>query len=256
MNKIIKVNQIKHPYGKFKIWFFKRIKKSIQKFITFFASFFVELKNDDQILISSATHAPWISDKEFFLFYKKINEYTLLDEPRAFTLWQMSKNLRNIDASIVDVGCLMGGSGFILSRANKKGNVLLYDSFEGFNENDGLHKKETFYYNDLNMVKKNIKYFKLKNTYVEKTFFPHNLKKKINRIKICHLDVNTFSETKKSFDWVDKKLIKNGIIIFDDFGIWGVDGIKRFVHLLEKKKSKDYIFIKNYFGQCILIKKN
>ena len=47
----------------------------------------------------------------------------------------------------------------------------------------------------------------------------------------------------------------SGIIIFDDYGIWGVDGIKKFISSIEIKYSKKFIFIKNYMGQCILIKK-
>ena len=50
-------------------------------------------------------------------------------------------------------------------------------------------------------------------------------------------------------------MIKGGIIIFDDFGIWGVDGIKKIVYEIEKKYCYKYYFIKNYMGQCILIKK-
>ena len=50
-------------------------------------------------------------------------------------------------------------------------------------------------------------------------------------------------------------MIKTGVIIFDDFGIWGVDGIKKFIYEIEKKHSKEFIFLKNYMGQCILIKK-
>ena len=149
----------------------------------------------------------------------------------------------------------MGGSGFILSKNNKKGNVLLYDSFDGFKKDDGLHKKEIFFFNNIDDVKKNIKKLKLKKTYVEKAYFPKNIKRKISKIKICHLDINTYYDTKKAFEWIEKKMIKNGVIIFDDFGIWGVDGIKKFIYSIEKKKSKKYLFIKNYFGQCILIKK-
>ena len=50
-------------------------------------------------------------------------------------------------------------------------------------------------------------------------------------------------------------MIKGGIIIFDDFGIWGVDGIKKFIYKIEKRYSINYYFFKNYMGQCILIKK-
>jgi len=143
-----------------------------------------------------------------------------------------------------------------MSKNNKIGSVILYDSFEGFNESEGLHKKENiFFYENINFVKKTIKYLKLENTYVEKTFFPNNLKRKIKKIKICHLDVNTYKSTKKAFYWVEKKIIKGGVIIFDDYGIWGVDGIKKFINDIEPKFKKKFLFINNHAGQCILIKK-
>ena len=62
-------------------------------------------------------------------------------------------------------------------------------------------------------------------------------------------------QQKKFFILLKKKMIKNGIIIFDDYGIWGVDGIKKFISSIENNYSKKFIFIKNYMGQCILIKK-
>ena len=44
-------------------------------------------------------------------------------------------------------------------------------------------------------------------------------------------------------------------MVFDDYGIWGVNGIKKFISYVNKKYSKNFIFIKNYMGQCILIKR-
>ena len=45
------------------------------------------------------------------------------------------------------------------------------------------------------------------------------------------------------------------LFIFDDYGIWGVDGIKTFVNSIEKKYQKRYQFVYNYMGQCIMIKR-
>ena len=238
----ITLNQIDHPHGNFRSLILKSFRNNLQLIIRFFVNFFCKLQKDDKILISSATHAPWIHDKKFANFYQNIKDFTLLDEARAFTLWKISENLKDSNASIVDVGCLMGGSGFILSKNNKKGNVLLYDSFDGFKKDDGLHKKEIFFFKNIDDVKKNIKKLKLKKTYVEKAYFPKNIKRKISKIKICHLDINTYYDTKKAFEWIEKKMLKNGVIIFDDFGIWGVDGIKKFIYSIEKKKKKK-IFI-------------
>ena len=249
------MNKIKHPYGNRQSFFVKFVKKTIQKTIKFFVSFFFKLDQFDEIIISSATHCPWKKDKEFFYFFNKVNNYTLLDHPRAYTLWQCTKNLRHINGSILDIGCLQGGSGFIMSKVNEKGKTYLFDTFSGFKKDDGLHKKDVFFYEDINFVRKNIKKLNLKNTSVYKAYFPKNIRLKITKIKLCHLDVNTFEDTQKAFLWIEKKLIKGGMIIFDDFGIWGVDGIKKFIYKIENNYEKKFYFLKNYMGQCILIKK-
>ena len=249
------MKNIKHPHGNKRSFILKFFKKNLQILIRFFTSFFCKLDKNDEIIISAATHAPWNYDKEFKSFYNQIEHLTLLDKPRAYTLWQTSKNLSHIKGIILDIGCLLGGSGFLMSKVNKISEVHLFDSFSGFKKDDGLHKKEIFFYNDILSVKKNVKKFKLKNTYIHKAYFPQQINIKIKSVKICHIDVNTYSDTKKVFNFVKNKMIKNGIIIFDDFGIWGVDGIKKFIYEIEKKYEKEFIFLKNYMGQCILIKK-
>ena len=142
-----------------------------------------------------------------------------------------------------------------MSKANIKGRTFLFDTFSGFKKNDGIHKKKTFYFDDISLVKKNIIKLKLKKISVHKSYFPRKLKFHINKVKLCHIDVNTYESTKEVFEFVDKKLVKGGIVIFDDFGIWGVDGIKKFIYEIEKIYRNKFYFIKNYMGQCILIKK-
>ncbi len=249
------IKYIKHPYGNFRSLILKSVKKFLQQFIRIFVLFFCKLDSNDEIIISSATHAPWRRDKEFLSFFKDIEKLTLLDLPRAYTLWQCSKNVSNINGTILDIGCLLGGSGFLMSKKNKNGFTHLFDSFSGFKKDDGMHKKDVFFYQDIEMVKNNISYLKLKKTFVHKAYFPKNIKIKINKVKLCHIDVNTYEDTKIVFNSINKKMIKGGIIIFDDFGIWGVDGIKKFIYEIEDKHRSEYYFLKNYMGQCILIKK-
>ena len=238
------MKNIKHPYGNFRSSILKSFKNFLQKIIKFFVNFFCKLDNNDEIIISSATHCPWLKDQNFLNFFKKVDNFTLLDHPRAYTLWQCSKNLRKTNGMILDIGCLLGGSGFIMSKINKKSSTHLFDSFEGFSKDDGLHKKDIFYYDDIDFVKKNIIKLNLKKTFVHKCYFPSGIKIKIKKIKLCHIDVNTFNDTKKIFNFVRNKIIKGGIIIFDDFGIWGVDGIKKFIYMIEKKYSKNIILLK------------
>ena len=249
------MKNIKHPYGNIKSLILKSSKKFLQNTIKFFVRFFCKLEKDDEIIISSATHSPWLKDKNFNIFFKMIQDYTLLDNPRAYTLWQCAINVSKINGMILDIGCLLGGSGFIMAKANKKGDTHLFDSFEGFKRDDGLHKKDIFNYNDIDSVKKNILILKLKDTFVHKAYFPKNIQPKIQKVKLCHIDINTYKDTKNVFNFIKNKIVKGGFVIFDDFGIWGVDGIKKFVYEIEKKNSNEFYFLKNYMGQCILIKK-
>lgn len=249
------MTNIKHPHGNIRSLILKSNKSILQKIIRFFTSFFCKLNDDDEIIISSATHAPWKKDISFDNFYKKIQDLTLLDCPRAYTLWYFSNFKKREKGLILDIGCLQGGSGFLMSKNNQNGKTLMFDSFSGFKKDDGLHKKEIFFYDDIDFVKKKIKDLKLKKTYVYKGYFPTETKVTYDNIKLCHIDVNTYLDAKKVFLAIEKKIKKNGIIIFDDFGIWGVDGIKKLIYELEKKFYKKFIFVNNYMGQSILIKK-
>ena len=251
--------QIIHPIGNLKIFVIKKCRAIINFITMFFLSFILKInKKESEIIISTSFYAPWKNDKKFFLFYNKIKHLTLLDNKRLFTLWYLANDLKNVSGDIFDVGCLQGGAGLLMSKANNKGSTYLFDTFEGFKEEEKFHKKKHFIFKDLDFVKNEIKTLKLKNTKVIKCKFPNNLKKSIKgrKIKLCHLDVNTYKSTKESFNYIEKKLVKNGIIVFDDYGIYGADSIKKFINSILKKYNKKFTFIYNFMGQCILIKKN
>lgn len=247
--------KINHPYGNFRARLFKFLKFFLSKIIRIIISFFFKLDYFDDVIISSAVFCPWKKDNQFNYFFGLIKNLTLLDHARAYTLWYTSANQSNLKGDILDLGCLLGGSGFLMSKNNDKGRVLMFDTFEGFKNSEGLYNSNIFKFSDKNYVSKLIKKLKLKNTYVFKCNFPDNIPVRINKIKLCHIDVNIFKETENCFQFVNKLLIKNGIIIFDDYGIWGANGIKKFIQKIYPKYNKSYHFIFNYMGQCILIKK-
>ena len=199
------MKNIKHPHGNIRSFILKSFRKNLQIIIRLFTSLFCKLDENDEIIISSATHSPWKKDKNFKFFFKKIEKLTLLDKPRAYTLWQLSKSLSYQKGLILDIGCLLGGSGFLMSKINKQGEVHLFDSFSGFKKDDGLHKKEVFFYEDILSVKNYVKKFNLKKTFIHKAYFPEQINIKIKSIKICHIDVNTYADTKKVFNFVKKK---------------------------------------------------
>jgi O-methyltransferase len=252
------MSDYKHPLGNFKISIIKFLGKAFSSVSLFCLSFLFKIeKNESEIIISSAFYAPWKDDKEFNNFNSKVNDYTLLDNKRLYTLWHFSKSLKNLKSDILDIGCLKGGAGYVMSKANKKGKIYLIDTFEGLIENENYHKKDHFVFEDINFVKNKIKSLKLKNTKVIKAKFPKDINKKFHKkkFKLCHVDVNTYNATKSSFEFIRKKIVKNGIVIFDDYGIYSTKGVKRYVDSIMKIYKNDFSFVNNYMGQCILIKK-
>ncbi len=247
----------KHPLGNLKIKFLKSL-ASLFSYISLIVLriFFKIDRAKSEIIISSSFHAPWKEDTEFYNIYKRIKDYTLLDTKRLYTLWQMSLMLKNYKGDILDIGCLKGGAGMVMSKRNTLGKTYLIDTFEGLVETENYHKKEHFVYRNISSVEKKVKKLKINNLTVLKGKFPNNFKNKFKNIKIklCHIDVNTYKSTSQTFNYVKNKMIKNGVIIFDDYGIFSVFGVKKFVDSI-KKKNKEFLFINNYMGQCILIKK-
>ena len=251
--------RIQHVHGNIKISIIKSFSKLISKIIFFFFKIAcpnVDYKSND-ILISRATHAPWKVDKGYKTYANKVKNLTLLDHPRLFSFYYLSNQIKKIDADILDIGCMQGGVGLLLSQNNLKGRTIMIDTFDGFFDKEKLHSGEVFKYDGIEDLKKIIKKLRLKNTFVYKKFFPKNIEHiKIKKIKLCHIDVNTYKSTKNSFNYVKNKIVKNGFIIFDDYGMYGVEKVTSLINHITKYDSKKFNFFFNYFGQCILVKKD
>ena len=249
---------IEHVHGNTKIKIVKFLSRNFSNFLFFvFKIFFPNAENkSNEILISRATYAPWKISNKFLKISKKMKHLTLLDEPRLFTFYYLGNQIKNLKGDILDIGCMKGGVGILLSHINTKGRVMLFDTFEGFLDKENLHKDDVFKYEGLNEVKSLINKFRLKRTFAYKKYFPKGINNlKIKKIKLCHIDVNTYNSTKRRLHFVKDKMVKNGFIVFDHYGIHGVEKVTNFVNKIIKKENKKFTFTLNYFGQCILIRR-
>ena len=250
-------NSIQHVHGNIKIKSINILSVFFTNILLFIFKFFFPSadKKINEILISRATYAPWKFNKEFISIYSKVKYLTLLDKPRLYTFYFLIKQLKKINGDVIDIGCMKGGVGILMSYLNINGRVMLFDTFEGFLDKETLHKDKVFKYEGYNELRDKIKNLKLKNTKVYRKYFPLNIDKlKIKKIKLCHIDVNTYKSTKSCYEFVKNKIVKNGIIVFDDYGMHGVEKVTKFINTIIKKDTKKFRFILNYFGQCILIK--
>ena len=116
-------NKIHHVHGNIRILITKLFAEMFIKIIfLLFKVFYPKVdKKNNQILISRATYTPWKDKKRFINIYKKIYNLTLLDIPRLYTLFYLSEQIKNFEGNILDVGCMKGGVGLLISHINKRG---------------------------------------------------------------------------------------------------------------------------------------
>ena len=76
---------------------------------------------------------------------------------------------------------------------------------------------------------------------------------KNKKFRFCHIDVDTYYSTKDCLNWIWERLVKGGVIVFDDYGYSITEGVTKIVN--EHKNMKDRFFIYNLTGQAIMIKK-
>ena len=70
---------------------------------------------------------------------------------------------------------------------------------------------------------------------------------------MAHIDVDTYLSAKESFEFLSKLLVKDGLIILDDYGGWFTDGVTKFGN--ELKEDKRFHVVPNHIGQLIIFRR-
>lgn len=215
-----------------------------------------------QHIVSYATYSPWYDDLEFLKVYDECKNYTLVDIYRCYELWNYIKKNNHIKGDILEVGVWRGGSGCVLAKASKlfsDGKVYLADTFSGVvkaSSNDTLYKGGEHSDTNIEIVNNLIDLLDLKNIEILTGIFPDEINFKtlnINNVslKMCHIDVDTYSSAKDIFLNIWPFIVSGGVVVFDDYGFWGCEGITKLVNEL---KLTDGIFVHNINGHGMFIK--
>jgi len=69
-------------------------------------------------------------------------------------------------------------------------------------------------------------------------------------IKLCHIDVDTYQSAKDVFMWVWPRLVTGGVVIFDDYGFWGCEGVTTAVNELRAS----HFTLHNLNGHALVLK--
>ena len=226
--------------------------------------------NDDQKFNDFHNELSQLVDKkEFFLsqFYLPNTNYKkILDELkwRSYIIYNsalLSINFANRKKfNIVECGVCDGLTVFFALKVYKSNKIdfkgYLYDSFDEMKEEylDKKDKNQSGNYNYLNIeqTKKNLKMFE-KDIVFFKGYIPNVFQNGDHpkEISWLHVDLNSSKTTFETMEFFYSKIINNGVMIFDDYGMF--ETTKEVVDDFLKDKSGHFISYPT--GQGMFIKK-
>lgn len=167
---------------------------------------------------------------------------TLVGSKRIEQIKLFIKQTESLDGDIVEVGVFEGGTAEVLIEHSKNKQVFLFDTFEGIPYDDiegGYHKEGDFKstkYNEL------IEEYKSNNRVnIIKGIFPDESGQAVQEKKfsLVHLDVDVYKSYKDCLDFLYPKVVKGGVIVFDDYNAVSCLGAKTAIDEFFKDKKED-----------------
>jgi len=204
--------------------------------------------------------APWINDTEFQAAYEVVKEHTLLDVYRLYELWSLARQLDGLEGDFLEVGVWRGGSGCLLALASQRKDrqLFLADTFSGVvkaGEHDtgysgGEHADTT-----VEQVHKLLRLCVQENrVHVLEGMFPEKNAERVGqKLAFVHIDVDVFESARDVLLWALPRLVVGGIVIFDDYGFYGCEGVTRMVNEFIAGNNV-FRFLHNLNGHAILVK--
>ena len=210
-----------------------------------------------------ATYSPWNKDGLFQQAYALVQGYTLVDKYRCYELWKLIEQSSKLNkGSIIEIGVWRGGTGALIARQAKNcaidDRVFLCDTFTGVVKaglKDSSYKGGEHADTTRPLVEELIfKQMNLDNVEILEGIFPDKTGHQIEgrQFRFCHIDVDVYQSAKDIIDWIWDRIVPGGIVVYDDYGFKGCDGITKYVE--EQMNFKDRLVFHNLNGHAIILK--
>lgn len=212
-------------------------------------------------VIPMATFSPWNKDEDFQNVFQAIRSNTLVDIYRCYELWSLVEQTSKLQGSLIEIGVWKGGtSALIAKRAISVGitkPVYLCDTFTGVvkaSDEDSKYKGGEHADTSRREVETLINAFSLSNVVILEGVFPDDTSMSIDQetFRFCHIDVDVYQSAKDILHWIWDRIVIGGIVVYDDYGFEGCNGITKLVE--EQRNCHDRLIIHNLNGHAIVVK--
>ena len=93
----------------------------------------------------------------------------------------------------------------------------------------------------------------LENVEILKGIFPDDTGHRVTGpIKLCHIDVDVYEGARQVTEHIWEQLVVGGVIVYDDFGFSGTQGVTKYVE--SQRNKPDRLVIHNINGHGLIVK--
>ncbi|HWG37354.1 MAG TPA: TylF/MycF/NovP-related O-methyltransferase, partial [Terriglobales bacterium] len=212
-----------------------------------------------------ATFAPWNLDPMILEMRDRIMSrgyVALVDGHRAWTLMWAFRQTRNLAGEVWEAGVFQGASSYLLKclaleqveLGGAPTTIRLFDSFEGMPATTpGLdqHSPGDFANTALAEVQAAVgaeDWIQFHQGWIPTTFAGLEA----SQVRLAHIDVDLYQSILDCCDFVYPRLVANGIMVFDDYGLAECAGARAAVDFFFRGRPERLFPMLN--GQCLVIK--
>jgi O-methyltransferase len=220
-------------------------------------------RDEHQTIVPLASYAPWNLDSAFAKAYDQCRGHTLVDIYRCYEIWSLVAEAAKLQqGDLLEVGVWRGGTGALIAAQSAQrmasSQVFLCDTFTGVvktGAQDTIYKNGMHADTSIEIVQQLLARLGLGNAVVLQGIFPEQTAERIQdrRFRFCHIDVDVYESSKDICEWLWPRLVSGGVVVFDDYGMRGTEGVQRFVN--QWRVRDDLNFVYNLNGHAIFIKK-
>jgi O-methyltransferase len=209
-----------------------------------------------------ATYSPWRADHEFQAAFELVRPNTLVDVYRCFDLWQLVAEVAKLPSGdIIEIGVWRGGTGCLIAHRAKltgiQAKVYLCDTFRGVvkaGSSDRHYAGGEHADTSEAIVTDLAKRLALDNIKILRGTFPEETGHVVaaESFRLCHIDVDVYESGRDILAWVWPRLVRGGMVVFDDYGCLSTGGITRLVN--EERSKTDRLMLHNLNGHAVFVK--
>ena len=206
-----------------------------------------------------ASYAPWTNDVDFLATYARVSEHTLVDIYRLYELWQLARQLDEVEGDFLEVGVWQGGSGCLLGLASRREGrrIFLADTFAGVVKvgvQDTRYRGGEHADTAVEQVTELLRTNGLEQVQVLVGMFPeHNAEQVGDKLSLLHIDVDVYESARDILQWALPRLVRGSVVVFDDYGFHGCEGVTRMVNEFVAGNF-DFRFLHNLNGHAVLVR--